>query len=122
MERTLFTERIYSLGDYKNIKFNNTLAGIPEELANNTKAIELLFTQQFLSCEIAYRKYYDMMEKIAEEFTVLKNGKKIADTQAIIEFLQGERETTMSELYEEIKKVGEAKETSSLNKNEKETV
>lgn len=110
MERSLYTERLYSLGDFKNIKFNNTLTGIPAEIANNPKAIELMFTQQFLSCEIAYRKYYDMMEKISEEYTVVRNGKKIADSQAVLEFLQSEREQTMAELYEEIKKVGESKE------------
>ena len=104
MERTLLTERLYSLGDFKNIKFNNTLTGIPEEVANNERAIGQMFFLQALSCEIAYRRYYDMIEKINEEFVTVKNGRKVADTEAVMTFLLEERQQTMKELYEELKK------------------
>ncbi len=113
MERTLSVERLFTLGDYKNIKFGNTLTGIPEEIANNDKAIELLFLQQFISCEIAYRRYVEMLEHISEDLSVVRGGKKIADPEAVIQFLQEERTKTFSELYDEIKK---AKTDESVNK------
>lgn len=97
MERTLYVERLYSLGDFKNIKFSNALTGIPEELAKNDKIVGLLFFQQALSCEIAYRKYYDMVNKITTE--------KIQD---VLSHLEEKRTQTLKELYEEIKSAEEA--------------
>lgn len=93
MERTLYAERLYSLGDFKNIKFSNALTGIPEELASNPRVVELLYVQQFLAIEIAYRRYYNTIDKITRE--------KIVD---ILEFLEAERTQTFQELSEEIRK------------------
>lgn len=104
MERTLNTERLYSLGDFKNIKFSNTLNNIPEEIAENQKAVGLMFYQQALSCEIAYRRYYDMIEKINEEMSTVRGGRKVVDNEKVMEFLLEERQQTMKELYEELKK------------------
>lgn len=103
MERTLSTERLYFLGDFKNLKFGNTLTGIPDELAQNDKVVSLLFFQQALSCEIAYREYVQMIEHINENFYVERGGKKIADPEAIMNFLQQQRSQTLDELYEELK-------------------
>lgn len=96
MERTIYAERLYSLGDYKNIKFSTALTGIPEELATNDRLAGLLFFQQSLACEIAYRRYYDTINKIATE--------KIQD---VLGYLEEQRTQTMTELYEEIKKTKE---------------
>ncbi len=92
MERTLQVERLYFLGDFRNIKFSNTLTGIPEEIARNERAVELLFMQQYLSCEIAYRRYHSLIKSIAE-----------ASIEEALEKLEKERTNTMQELYEEIR-------------------
>lgn len=100
MQRDLGVERLYPLGDFKNIKFSTLLKDIPEELARNETVVGLLFLQQSISCEIAYRKYYDLVNKIAKD--------KIEN---VLEYLEQQREQTMAELYEEIKKVTNEKET-----------
>lgn len=107
MERSLNVERLYSLGDYKNIKFGNTITGIPEELVNNDKVTGLLFLQQVLSCEIAYRQYVELIERINKEFTVEIGGKKIVNAEEVMQFLQDQRSSTLNELYEEIKQTKE---------------
>jgi hypothetical protein len=95
MERTLYTERLYSLGDYKNIKFSTALTGIPEHLANEEEIVGLIFVQQFLACEIAYRKYYDLIQKLTRE-----------GVQDVIGYLENERNKTVQELTDAIKKLG----------------
>lgn len=96
--RTLYVERLYSLGDFKNIKFSNALVGIPEHIAMNDRVVGMLFFQQALSCEIAYRKYYDVVNKIATE--------KIQD---VLGYLEEQRTQTLKELWEEISKAEDAK-------------
>lgn len=94
MERTISAERLYTLAEYQNIKFINTLSGIPEDIANNPELVGKLFFQQFLSCDIAYMEYQNMRSKIAKE--------KIED---VLGYLKEQRESTMKELYEEIKSI-----------------
>ncbi len=96
MKRDLGIERLYPLGDFKNIKFSTVLRDIPEELAKNEKVVGLLFMQQSISCEIAYKKYYSMVDKIVKD--------KIEN---VLEYLEQQREQTMAELYEEIQKSAE---------------
>ena len=102
MQKRIGVERLYYLGDYKNIKFASEVSEIPEELAMNETATELLFLQQYIGCELAYRKYVNMIETINETFTVEKGGKKIVDTEAVIQFLQEEKTQTLKQLYDEI--------------------
>lgn len=113
MERTVYTERLYSLGDFKNIKFSTALTGIPEEMATNDRIINLLFFQQALSCEIAYRKYYDLIDHISKNLSTTRNiaGKSVtvADPEAVLSFLEEQRTQTMQELYKEIREAGEKK-------------
>ena len=100
MKRDLGIERLYPLGDFKNIKFSTVLRDVPEELAKNEKVVGLLFMQQSISCEIAYRKYYDMVNKIVKD--------KIEN---VLEYLEQQREQTMAELYKEITKGNEQSNT-----------
>ena len=91
MTRDLAVERLYFLGDYKNIKFSNVLKDVPDEIAQNDKAVELLYTQQFITVEIAYRKYYELIGKISKQ-----------KSEEVQEFLEAQRVQTMKELKEEI--------------------
>jgi uncharacterized protein YbjQ (UPF0145 family) len=96
MERDIHVKRLYFLGNYKNVEFSNTLKGIPEELASNDKVVGLLYVQQFIAIETAYRKYYQLVENLVGE-----------ETKKVLETLETERTQTMRELYEEINKIGE---------------
>jgi hypothetical protein len=93
MKRDIGVERLYPLGDFKNVKFSTVLKDVPEDLAKNEKVVGLLFMQQSISCEIAYRKYYNMIDRIVKD--------KIEN---VLEYLEQQREQTMAELYEEIQK------------------
>ena len=70
MEKTLYCERLYSLGDFKNIKFSQAITQIPESFASNPEAVNFLYVDMFLSMELAYRKYYAMVENLARERVV----------------------------------------------------
>lgn len=102
MERKVGVERLYYLGDYKNIKFTNEVSEIPELLSENDRVMELIHKQAYLACEFAYRQYVEMIEDINEKFTTVENGRKVTDSQAVMEFLQSERTQTLKDLYEEI--------------------
>lgn len=91
MERSLSAERLYSLAEFQNIKFVNTLTGIPREMAENEEIVRKFFYLQALSCDIAYVDYKRMREKAKEE--------KVTD---ILEFLKEERMQTLKELMNEI--------------------
>jgi len=93
MTRTLGTERLYAMGNYENIKFSNILLEIPEEVAMNPKAVGLLFTQQLLSCEIAYREYKGLVDALAK-----------TEIGEALDLLKAKRQETYKELLEEITK------------------
>lgn len=93
MERTLYVERTYSLGDYKSIKFSSAMTQIPQELATNDNIIGLLYMHQFLAVETAYRRYYQLIESMAK--------KEITE---VLQQLEEARTQTMQELYAEIQK------------------
>lgn len=94
MERNLSVERLYTLGDFQNIKFTNTITGIPSELANNDNVVALLFLQAGLSCDIAYSEYMKRREAL--------KGDVVKDKLA---HMKQEREDTFTELKAEIDSV-----------------
>lgn len=94
MERNLSVERLYTLGDFQNIKFSNTINGVPVELASNERIVALLFAQSALSCDIAYLEYKKRREAMKDE--------KVKDVLAA---LKEEREATFMELKAEIDSV-----------------
>src|SRR3989304_6002344 len=98
MERTISVERLYTLAEFQNIKFINTLSNIPNVLANHPKVIAKMYLQQFLECDIAYLEYKKMREQIVKD--------KVED---VLGHLKQEREQIMNDLYEEIKAVQDNK-------------
>lgn len=87
MERTLYAERLYSLGDFKNIKFSSALTQIPEDVARNPEAINLLYIDMYIGMELAYRRYYAMVENLAR-----------ANVQEVIDGLETEQARNFGEL------------------------
>lgn len=93
MKRSLSAERLYSLAEYQNIKFVNTISEIPEELSRNENIVSKLFLLQSISCDMAYADYKRLREKMKEE--------RVTD---VLEFLKEERIQTLKELMIEIEK------------------
>ena len=94
MERTVSVERLYSLGDFQNIKFTTTVAGVPDQLANNDNVTALLFLQGSSACDIAYMEYKKRREEL--------KGEK---AEEILAKLKQEREQTFTDLKAEIDSV-----------------
>ncbi len=57
MNRSLKVERIYSLGDYKNIKVTDDINELPENIVLSDKAVGLIRMMQLLQTEKVYQKY-----------------------------------------------------------------
>lgn len=87
MNRTLATKRLFSLGNYSNIEFSHTITEIPEKIALDPKAMELLSYVLLLDIEYAYKRYHLLIEQV--------NTKNLSE---VIEFIETERQDTFSEL------------------------
>jgi len=66
MKRTATTSRLYSLGDFKNISFTDTVEEIPEEFAMNNKAMRILRSMQLFQIERAYLKYIKLKQTMQD--------------------------------------------------------
>lgn len=92
MKRTLTTTRLFSLGDFKNISFSDVIEDIPEELAMNEKAINLLRAIQLFQIERAYLKYMKLRETTHrlsyEEATELIDELDVKSSKKFIELFQ----------------------------------
>ncbi len=63
MERTLRTKRLYWLGDYRNIEFEDILEGIPSEQVLNGEYVSNIRYLQLVTIELAYRRYANLVTK-----------------------------------------------------------
>ena len=90
MKRILSVERLYTLGDYKNIKIINALE-TTEDAPDNTVATRLLLKQLSTECDLAYQDYKAMNEEISK---LAKEGTDVR------ELLQQERDRVTKELAE----------------------
>lgn len=89
MERKLLVERLYTLGDYQNIKFTSEISGIPDEHVLNNDVAQLLYFGQFVDCDIAYHKYVELRRSLAEN-----------KTKSVLSQLEEAREETKMKLSE----------------------
>lgn len=87
MNRSLTTERIFPMGNYANLKLGHTLNEIPEKIATNPQAMNLLQYVLLLDVEYAYKKYHQLLERTG--------GMRLEDA---LEFLEQERSTTFEQL------------------------
>ena len=94
MNRKVNIERLYSLGDFKNIKFSDEISEIPEAISLNSKAMSLLYYLQLLEIEFDHKRYLKLGFKLPAK------PEQIEEAAAIIE---EERARTFAEFLEEIK-------------------
>jgi hypothetical protein len=93
MEKKISVERLFSLGDFKNIKFYDEITEIPEEVANNPEASSLLRYLQLLEIEYSYNHYMLLVEKLY--------GHKLP-LDEILELLEKERSLVFENLLKVI--------------------
>ena len=64
MKREIGTERLYSLGDFKNIKFMDIIVELPEKLVLHDALVNEVKFLQLVSIELAFRRYMRLMEEV----------------------------------------------------------
>jgi hypothetical protein len=64
VNRSLKVERLYSLGDYKNIKFIDEINDLPEEVIFNDGVVSKIRYLQLISLELNIRKYMELMRAV----------------------------------------------------------
>ena len=88
LTRTLKIERVYPLGDYKNIKFMDEFTDIPEHIATNPELINKLFVMLMMQCDLNYFQYA----------SIWKENNQFKDLEGAITKLNDLIETTMNEM------------------------
>lgn len=87
--RDIAIERLYFIANFQNIKIESTLKGIPANIATNPEVIDRLYYIQMLNCDIAYKKYMALRDRMATD--------RVKD---ILELLREERDNAQKELIE----------------------
>jgi hypothetical protein len=95
VNKTLSAERIYSLGDYQNIKFTDTITEIPEAIALNPTAVQMIRYLQIVDLEWSYINYMNLRAKQPKII-------KPEDIEQALEFIEEERTRTFERLLNEI--------------------
>jgi hypothetical protein len=63
MERTLSVDRLFSVGQFNNIRFSDTISGLPEYVAVNPDLLNKLRFLQLVQIELDFRKYLKLMDE-----------------------------------------------------------
>ena len=87
MNRSLKVERLYSLGDYKNIKFIDEIVDLPENVALDEESVGHVVYLQLLNVEQSFYRYYALAKKI-----------KTLNPEEILGFIEEERVKTLDQL------------------------
>jgi hypothetical protein len=66
MERSIKLERLFSLGNYKNIRLDDGVDNIPQNMWTNKEVMENLNFLIMLSIELSFRRYLKLSEKIQD--------------------------------------------------------
>jgi hypothetical protein len=64
MNRTSQIDRLYPLGDYRNIRFSDTIADIPDKLAMDSEFMAAIRYLQMVEIEITFRRYIELTNKV----------------------------------------------------------
>ena len=72
MNRSIKVERLYTLGDYKNIKFTDEMNEIPADVALNPEAMSTLRSLQLVGVDLAFEKYVSLRRLLDKEENIEK--------------------------------------------------
>jgi hypothetical protein len=93
MKRTIETKRLYPLGDYKNVSFEDSFIELPESLMLNTELINKLRWLQLVEMEKMYYEYLlfksKYEKKSAEEILKLLEDSQIQTLTLIKKIING---------------------------------
>jgi len=88
MERLIRIKRLYSLGDYRNIEFEDFFSNIPDPLLFDDKFTSEAYYLLLVNIELAYRRYINLAAKYPHGMAV----------EEAIKGLEMERENTLKTL------------------------
>jgi hypothetical protein len=91
MNKSLSVERLYSLGDYKNIKFSDTITDIPGHVALDQDVMKLLSYLQIVDIELSFNRYKELVTRAGTE-----------KSEDILAFLEEERTLTFQNLVDRL--------------------
>lgn len=91
MERKIRVERLYYLGDYKNIKICDEVSGLPESFIEDSEKTAKLYTILFATCDLGYYIYEQLYKEHSQKST-------LADRTNSIKFLNDLIDTSTKEL------------------------
>jgi hypothetical protein len=66
VERSIKLERLFSLGNYKNIRLDDGIDNIPQNMWTNKEVMENLTYLVMLSIELSFRRYLKLSEHIQD--------------------------------------------------------
>ena len=107
MDRKITVERLYSLGNYQNVKFVDEITDVPGSIAMNKDAMNLLHYAQLLEVEKSYQLYIKL------RLDKLPKGKLEDVINETLEVLEEEQSQTWEHLFsiindqKEVKSPGE---------------
>lgn len=64
MNRTLHVERLFSLGEWRNIRFSDEISDLPADIMFNEELIGKIRYLQLVDVEVAFRKYLELNKSI----------------------------------------------------------
>lgn len=96
MNRTSAIERLYFLGDFKNIKITDTISEIPEEVFLNKEAMDSIVNLQLISTEHTYTTYLKLINALPK-----------TDYDTIEKLLNEAKSRTFEQLIKQLKIIGE---------------
>ena len=95
MNRSLRIERVYSLGDYRSIRFSDDILDLPEEVVFNQPLVDKIRLLQLINVEINFRQYKDLISKVntysEEEALAFLEEQKINTLDEIKDILESKR-------------------------------
>jgi hypothetical protein len=91
MNKSVLAERIFSLGDYQNIKFSDTITEIPEVVITNPDSMRLLRYLQLVDIEWSYLSYMQLRTKRPQ-----------GTLEEALEYVEKERTITFEKLLESL--------------------
>lgn len=95
MNRTIGTERLYTLGNYKNLKVTDVISDIPQELLGNSEVMSSLRMLQMLQSDKTYLQYLLNSATMQD-----LSGATPADLEELVETIDETRVATLEKLKE----------------------
>lgn len=86
MNREIATKRLYSLGDFKNITFDDVVSDVSEELMFDKDFVSNVKFLQLVTIELAYKRYLQLVEEVPYSMPV----------EDAIEILENKKQETMT--------------------------